>query len=71
MLSKEEILELFGRNVRKYRKEKGVTQLDLSVAAGMDISNLQRIEAAQHATNVVYIYRIAKALDISVNELFE
>ena len=66
---KEEILHVFAENVRKYRVQKGLTQLDLSAAVDIDLRQIKRYEAASSTATIVYACRIADALGVSVDDL--
>ncbi len=75
-ISKMEIVEKkfitnFGFQVRKIRVSKNLSQEMLANDANVPINQIGRIERAEINTSLVTIYRIAKALDISIQELFE
>ena len=66
---KEEILSVFAKNVRKYRIQKGLTQLDLAAVVDIDLRQIKRYEAGNSTATIVYACRIADALGVSVNDL--
>ena len=66
---KEEILHTFAETLRRYRPQKGLTQLDLAVAVGLDLRQIKRYEAATSTATIVYVCRIADALDVSAGDL--
>lgn len=61
------------RNIKKYRKEKGMTQEKLAEETGYSYTNIRRIEAPNCRKNfsIETIYVISKALDIPIYRLFE
>ncbi|WP_422349162.1 helix-turn-helix domain-containing protein [Flagellimonas sp.] len=72
-LSKEEeqYLMKFGTNLRRLRDESGMTQADLVFEAGVHGNTVGRIERGERAANILQLEKIAKALDVKVEELFE
>ncbi len=67
---KKEILIKFGNNVRKYRKEKGLSQEELSFKAELHRTYIGMIERAEKNITLINIGKIAKALDIEIKDLF-
>ena len=61
----------FGQRVRFLRKEKGMTQEQLSFEIDADNSYIANIENAHRDIPLSRVYKIAKALDISLSELFK
>lgn len=60
-----------GDNIRKYRKEAGMTQQELAVAAGMSLSALVKIEAGDtRLPNEDNRQKLAAALGIKLADLF-
>jgi transcriptional regulator with XRE-family HTH domain len=60
----------FGANVRRVRRERGMTQEQVALAAGLDTAVISRIEAGQREPRVTNIVRIAKALEVAPGDLF-
>lgn len=58
-----------GNAVRRVRKEKGMSQEQLSLLAGVDRSHLGRIERADNEIAFLLLVKIAKALDTTVEQL--
>ena len=72
----EKYLELKGQisfNIRKYRKEKHLTQEELAESANISYDFMRRIETSKGKCgfSVYTIYKIALALNVSMDELFE
>ena len=59
-----------GLNVAYYRKEQGLTQLDLAEMCSVSRNHLQRIESGYPASVDVFM-SIADALNIPLSRLFE
>lgn len=60
----------FGENVRRLRMAKGLTQLDLEAATGIDRGDISRIENGRMDIQFSSIIKIAEGLEISTKELF-
>lgn len=62
-----------GANVKKKREEKGMTQLDLAIAIGQKSTTIisQAELASKKHFNIKHLYKIAKALECNICELFE
>jgi len=63
------ILKTFGAQVRKLRKERGMTQEQLADAAGIERSYMGTIERGERNPTLLKVYRIAKALKVSAGQL--
>ena len=70
MISNKEILIKFGEKVREIRKEKGLSQEELSYRANLHRTYIGMIERAEKNITLLNIEKIANALEISVNDLF-
>lgn len=64
------VLKKFGEQVRKLRREKGMTQEQLADAAGIERSYMGTIERGERNPTLMKVYNIAKALDISLSKIF-
>ncbi len=60
---------LFGRNVRKYRKQKKLTQEQLAERCGMQPNSISRIEKGNAGTKMSMLTDLADALDVTPNAL--
>ncbi|MEO2050783.1 MAG: helix-turn-helix transcriptional regulator [Allomuricauda sp.] len=67
----EQFLKKFGGRIRNLRKEKGMTQADLVFEAKVHGNLIGRIERGERAANILQLQKIAKALEISLEELFD
>ena len=60
-----------GLNIAYYRKIKGYSQSQLSEKINISRTHMSRIETADCAVSLDIIFEIAKALEISLKELFD
>lgn len=58
-----------GRNIRRLRREKGMTQEALAEAAGLSIKMIQKLENGQRGFRMETVIRISVILDISLDSL--
>lgn len=65
-----DIVKVFGKNVRKYRKEKGFSQEKLGEISGLHRTYISDIERFQRSIALENIQRIADALDVETYKLF-
>lgn len=72
-MSYDDIYKRVARNIKKYRKKKGITQEKLAEETGYSYANIRRIEAPNCKKNfsIETIYVISKALDIPIYRLFD
>ena len=69
----EKFYKEIGKNVAKYREEKGVSQLELAQAIGhksTTIISLAEISKSKRF-NLEHLYKIAKYLDVDICDLLE
>lgn len=70
----KEFLDLISQNIVRKRKQKGYSQLKLAVEMGYSsASYIGRMEIRKNGEhfNLIHLFKIAKILDISIEELFE
>ena len=67
------IYQLVSKNIKKYRKLKGMTQNELARKCGYSYAYIRRIEAPNSRKNFSLdtVSNIARALDIDIELLFE
>ena len=68
---KEKILITFGERVRKYRKEKGLSQEQLAFKAGLHRTYIGMIERAEKNITLLNIEKIANSLNVEISQLLE
>ena len=59
----------FGQLVRKHRKEKNISQEKLALLCNIDRSYMGRIERGEVNITLEKIYELAKALDVTPENL--
>jgi transcriptional regulator with XRE-family HTH domain len=71
-VSNDDILKKFGKRVLKLRLQKGITsQMALALKAKLDRTYIGGVERGERNIALKNIEKIARALDISIKELFE
>ncbi len=68
------IYKVIGENVKRYRMQKGISQLSLSQEMGY--SSVSLVSAAELCSdgkhfNIEHLYKISKILDIPISQFFE
>lgn len=66
-----DLKQKFGRNVKKYRLMKGMTQEELADKATISIDFLSLIERGKNAPSFRNIEKIAVALEVELFNLFK
>lgn len=61
----------FGQRIRELRKERGMTQEQLSFEIDADNSYIANIENAHRDIPLSRIYKISKVLDVPLKDLFD
>lgn len=67
----EELLNKIGHIVRELRRTKGLTLRQLARRTNLSISLLSQVERAESACSVSTLYKVATALDITMQSLIE
>lgn len=60
-----------GLNILHYRKEQGMTQMQLAEKVNVSRNHIQRIETATDSCSLDVIIDIAEALNVPLKKLFE
>jgi len=66
---REEYTTQLRQRLKEIRKEKGLTQQELAAKANLDITYVGHLELGKYHPTVFVMWKIAKALDVSMNEL--
>ena len=64
------IQQLIGNRIREIRKEKGYSQEELAALADLDRTYMTSVECGKRNISIVNLHRIAKALGVTLDELF-
>ena len=67
----KQILISFGKKVREIRKEKGLSQEELSFRANLHRTYIGMIERAEKNITLLNIEKIANALEVNICELLK
>lgn len=65
-----DIIKVFGTNLKKYRKKKGLSQEAFAEKCGMHRTYISAIECYKRSIYLENIQRIADALEIETYKLF-
>ncbi len=65
----KDLAKKFGNNVRLMRKDKGISQDKLALAADIDRSYVGRIERGEVNITLEKVYQISAVLECDVREL--
>lgn len=68
-MDKNEELCEFGRNVKKIRESKGLTQAQLAHKINKDRESISRLERGKINPTYLYLIEISEGLEISISEL--
>lgn len=66
-----EELQLIAKRLRKARKEKGLTQLELSLQAGISQNMVACIEAGKRNPTFQTLIRMCRALDVQLSDILK
>lgn len=61
--------ERFAENLRKVRKQKGISQEELAARAGLDLTTVNELENGNREPMLNTIVKLAKALGVSPKQL--
>jgi transcriptional regulator with XRE-family HTH domain len=59
------------KRIKDLRRQRGMSQYDLSLLLGKNHNYISYIETGRRAVSLPMVYRIAKALRVSVKDLFD
>jgi transcriptional regulator with XRE-family HTH domain len=68
-MKEKDYLKRVALNIRKIRKDKGMTQVDLAYACGFEKQNMQRIEAGKTSPTLKTLLKISEALEVDIRDL--
>ncbi|AVX21339.1 Helix-turn-helix [Carboxydocella sporoproducens DSM 16521] len=71
LYSSEEIIRKIGEGVKHEREKNGFTQIELAEYAGLHYNYIGNIERGEKSIRVVSLYKICKALGISLSDFFK
>lgn len=68
-MTEEELLKCVGKNIKKYRKQKGILQQDLAALCNMEIPNMSRIENGRTNPTLKTLWKISSSLEVEITDL--
>lgn len=69
-MNEEKRLLKLGRKIREIRKDQGVSQLNLSLDAGVNRNYISDLENGRRNPSILVLYRLADALDVKITDFF-
>ena len=63
-------LQNIGANVKRFRKQRKISQVELSIEVGIDRAYLSEIENGRTNTSISILFAICDALRIDIKDLF-
>jgi transcriptional regulator with XRE-family HTH domain len=70
-MDKNSLLETLGARIRSLRKARGYSQEELAFKANLARGYYGEIERGERNVAILNLYRIAKALDVDIKEIFD
>lgn len=65
------VLEKLGKNIKRYRKENGLTQDELVAKTGRHQTYIGKLESGKINPSVLKLFLISRALKIKLSSLFD
>lgn len=70
-MDKNDLLTAIGKNIKKIRENKNISQAELAARCNYEKSNMSRIEAGRTNLTIGTLLNISQALDIPIISLLE
>lgn len=70
-LSKEEVTKIIGQKLRDIRIKKKLTIEQTAHNAGLEYTQLSRIELGKINTSIYHVFKISETLEVKVNDVFK
>lgn len=70
-MTEKEVLKRLGLRIKQLRTQKGLSQADLGVEIDVEKSNISRMESGKFNTKILTLFKVAKALDLTLPELLK
>jgi len=64
-------MELLGHNIKKYRKERHLTQKDLAIALDCTYEFICRVEKGQMFISLRKLFQLADILEVKMTDLID
>lgn len=69
-MSENSLQIIVGKNIQKIREFKGISQQELAAKCNFEKSNMSRLEAGRVNPTLSTLEKVAKALDVTLAEIF-
>lgn len=69
--SEDIFVKSIGEKIKSIRLSKGIKQNEIAYRCNFDKSSYNNIEAGKRNVAIITLYKIAKALNVSINSFFE
>ncbi|MFO7888807.1 MAG: helix-turn-helix transcriptional regulator [bacterium] len=66
-----QLVKIFGKNLKKIRNEKGFSQEELAFIVNLDRTYIGRIERGERNISLSTAEKIANALEVNIDKLFK
>jgi transcriptional regulator with XRE-family HTH domain len=70
-MSESDLQAKLGERIRAIRAKKDMTQNELAIECDFEKASMSRIESGQANPTIRTLYKICKALNITITELFK
>ncbi len=70
-MQEKEFLKQVGKRIAKYRKDRGMTQVELSDLCNMEQSALARLESGNSNVTALTLRKVGKVLEVPVKKFFD
>ncbi|MEM7034206.1 MAG: helix-turn-helix domain-containing protein [Chloroflexota bacterium] len=65
------LVRRFARHLKRRRQERGITQEELALLAGLAPENISHLERKKHGPTLIVCFKISQALNMTVSEFLE
>jgi len=66
-----DIKKKFGKNLKRLRLEKGISQETLALSADLDRTYIPSIEKGERNVSITVVEKLANALNVNISEFFK
>jgi transcriptional regulator with XRE-family HTH domain len=66
-----DIKKKFGKNLKRLRLEKGISQESLALSADLDRTYIPSIEKGERNVSITVVEKLANALNVNILEFFK
>lgn len=67
----KDICKIFGKNLYKFRKERGLSQEEIALEINLDKSTIGKYENASRCINLRIAKKIADVLNVKLSEMLD